>query len=391
MKLLLFDVDGVLVHHRAYHIGIQRAVAYLCERMGIGSHAPTQADIDAFEAATVTIEWESVAISAARLLIDRLRAAPIPEALPEHFWDLADVLARHPVAVPRPDFQALARVSGETLPGQRPSLAMLERFLEETTADAFGPALAPVLRELLGHCYDIAIGPSIQMVQAYAVGAAAYRECYGREPIVEAVSLLETADRPNLRPETRDALLAARRSGRLGFSLYTARPSLPPREASDRPLGYTPEAEAALTLNNLPDVPVMAVGRLQYVAARYGLAAEDLVKPSRVHAIAAMGAARTGLELASVDAAIRVDAGGPVMEPLTTIVGAEVHVFEDSASSLRAVTEAVALLNTHGLDLTLMRHGIAADGSPKAAALAAIADRVWADVNAAVMFALEGA
>lgn len=390
MKLLLFDVDGVLVQHRAYHLGVQRAVTYLSERMAIGSHTPTQADIEAFEAATVTIEWETVAIATARLLVDRLRAAPLPEALPEGFWSLTDALSRHPVTIPRPDFQAVARACAETLPGQRPSLAMLERFLEETRADAFGQALAPALRELLGHCYDIAVGPSIQLVQAYAVGAAAYRACYGLEPIVEAVSLLETADRPNLLPETREALLAARRDGRLGFSLYTARPSLPPREAPDRPLGFTPEAEAALTLNNLEGVPVMAVGRLQYVAARHGLSAEDMVKPSRVHAIAALGAACTGLELTSVEAAIRVDAGGPVTEPLTAIAGAEVHVFEDSASSLRAVTDSVALLNSHGLGLTLMRHGIAPDGSAKAAALDTIADRVWADLNAAVMFALEG-
>ena len=83
-------------------------------------------------------------------------------------------------------------------------------------------------------------------------------------------------------------------------------------------------------------VPIMAVGRLHYVALRHGLAAEDLVKPSRVQSLAAMGAAMTGREDESIEAAIRVDGGGPVTEPLTAIAGAHVHVFEDSASSLRA-------------------------------------------------------
>lgn len=391
MKLLLFDVDGVLVHSRAYRIGLQRTVAYFSERLGLEAHSLTQADIDEFEASAVTVEWESCAIAVARLLIDRMRAEPLGEPLPASFWELAALLERRPVAIPRPDFAALARASANTLPGQRPSLAMFDRFVSEIQTDAFGPDLVPALRELLGHCYDIEIGPAMQVVQAFAVGAAAYRASYGLTPRVEAESLLETADRPFLAVPQSLALLDRWHTGRIGLSLYTARPSLPPREAPDRPLGYTPEAEAALRLVGLEGIPVMAVGRLQYVAAIHGLKTEDLVKPSRVQSLAALGAASTGKEFESIEAALRVEAGGPVGAPLTAVAGAEVHVFEDSASSLHAITRTVALLNEHGLALTLMRHGIAPAGSPKIAALGAIADRLWPDVNAAVDWALQGA
>lgn len=389
MILLLFDVDGVLVHSRAYHLSLQRSVAYFSQRLGLGEHTLTQADIDEFEAATVTVEWESSAIATARMLLDRLRLDPLPRPMPSSFWELAAWLEAHPSAIPRPDFSTLARSCAATLPGQRPSLAMLERFLEEAQGEPFDPAIGQVLRELLGHCYDVLRSPSMQVVQAYAVGSETYRRSYGLEPRIRADSLLATADRPYLDAATRDRLLHAWREHQLGLSLYTARPSLPPIEARDLPLGYTPEAEAALELIGLQGIPIMAVGRLHYVALRHGLAAEDLVKPSRVQSLAAMGAAMTGREDESIEAAIRVDGGGPVTEPLTAIAGAHVHVFEDSASSLRAATRSVALLNEHGLGLTLTRHGIAPVGSPKVEALGAIADHVWPDVNAAIASALD--
>ncbi len=389
MHLFLFDVDGVLVHSRAYHIGLQKTVAYFANRLGVGDHTPTQYEIDEFEAAMVTVEWESTAIAAARLLLDRLRLDPTPQPIPASFWELAAWLEAHPVSVPRPDFSALARACAATLPGQRPSLAMLERFLEEAESGSFDPAVSRVLRELLGHCYDYQKGPSVQIVQAYAVGSEAYRRSYGLEPRVHAESLLASADRPLLSESTRDRLLTEWRAGQIGLSLYTARPSLPPIEAQDLPLGYTPEAEQALELIGLQGIPVMAVGRLQYVAEQHGLAAEDIVKPSRVQSIAAMGAARTGREDESIEAAMRVDAGGPVTGPLTQIAGAHVHVFEDSASSLRAATRAIELLNEHGLALKLTRHGIAPTGSPKVESLGAIADHVWPDVNLAIAAALD--
>lgn len=388
MRLFLFDVDGVLVHSRAYHIGLKKAVAYFSSALGLGDHTLTEADIDAFEAATVTVEWELSAIAVARMLIDRLRAAPPKTTLPDTFWALGDLLRAHPHPIARPDFLALAQASAQALPGQRPSLAMLERFLEEIAHEPYVTALNPVLRELLGHCYDIQRGPTMQIVQAFAVGAEAYRLSYGHPPRLVAESLLETADSPYLSSEWRTRLLDLWRSGALGISLYTARPSLPPREAPDLPLGYTPEAEAALKLVGLEGIPVMAVGRLQYVAERHGLSAEDLVKPSPVQSLAAMGAAGTGLETDSVEAALRVAQGGPVTGPLVRVAGAEVHVFEDSASSLRSATRAVALLNDHGLGVTLTRHGIAPEGSPKVAALSGIADHVWPDVNTALRHVL---
>jgi hypothetical protein len=192
---------------------------------------------------------------------------------------------------------------------------------------------------------------------------------------------LETADKPLLNPERRDQLWAAREAGRAHLALYTARPSLAPIEVSDSLSGYTPEAEAALRLVGLTGIPVTAFGKLDWLARRIGRSGSELIKPSPVQAIAAIAAARTGLETESLKAAVAVERGDHLGYPLTACQGETVHVFEDSASSLRAATRAVELLNRRGLNLSLVRHGVAPGGSPKREPLAQIADHVHEDVN----------
>jgi len=100
-----------------------------------------------------------------------------------------------------------------------------------------------------------------------------------------------------------------------------------------------------------------------------------------LHSVAAMAAGRTGLEVESLKAALAALRGDHLRYPLTACAGETVHVFEDSASSLRAVAQAAALLNQRGLNLKLVRHGIGAAGSPKRAPLEAAADAVHHDIN----------
>ncbi|MDW8327294.1 MAG: hypothetical protein RMK99_12060 [Anaerolineales bacterium] len=376
--IILFDVDGVLVHSRAYHLGLQKTVEYFGRRMGLTEpHTLTQAEIDLFEANGVTVEWESSAICVAALLQARLEQSRREELRSAEFWALLDALAAEPAAVPRPDFAGLARrVGAATRPGQRPSLAALEMFA--------APAGAPLyLITLLGHCYDVHLSPTHQIVQNFALGHRGYAECYGLTPHFEHPALLETEDTPLLSPELRERLLAERAAGRLWFALYTARPSRPPRDVATSPRGYTPEAEMALALLGLDgEAPTMALGKLEWAARRVGRSAVEYVKPSPVQALAAIAAARTGREAEAIDAALAVQRGERLPDLYAACANEHIHVFEDSASSLRAVGHAVELLNGYGLNLRLTRHGIAPAGSPKHAALAPIADRIHTDINA---------
>ncbi len=384
--LILFDVDGVLVHSRAYHRGLQQTVAYFSRRMGVGEHYPTQEEIDLFEAHSITVEWESAAISTAALLLERLRRAPLD--LPVDFWAALDILGAQPLAVPRPDFGALARrIGAGTPPGTQASRTALRLFGEDLNGGPLTARVQPVLEQLLGHCFDVDRAPALQVVQNFAVGHALYADAYGLPPHFECAALLATEDRPLLQPALRDRLLAERAAGRLRCGLYTARPSLPPVEVAERLRGYTPEAELALDLVGLPAsgperLPVIAFGKLAWAAQRHGAEAMDLVKPSPVQPLAAMAAARTGAEAAALDAAVALVRAGELQPALAACAGETIHVFEDSPGSLRAATQAAALLAAQGVPVTLVRHGVAAPGSPKHTALSQIADRLHADINA---------
>ena len=380
--IILFDVDGVLVHSRAYHVSLQNAIQFFSRRMGLGEHTLTQHDIDVFESQSVTVEWESGAISVAALLVGRMQAAPV-RGLPDDWWAALEVLTAQPLAIPRPDFSALARrVGGSNTPGRHPAHAALDLFTADIAGQPWASLVQPHLDQLLARYAEIDHAPVMQVFQNYAIGSRRYGEFYELPPHLEVEALLEQLDTPLVRSETRDRLQAALQTGQTFAALYTARPSLPPREVPGHLRGYTPEAEIALNLNGLSGIPITAFGKMDWIGHRIGRNGSDLIKPSPVHAMAALAAARTGLEAEALKAALAVERGHGLRYPLTACQGEAIHVFEDSANSLRAVTRAVELLNQHGLKVTLTRHGIAREGSPKHAALAQIADFVHPDVNA---------
>jgi hypothetical protein len=243
----------------------------------------------------------------------------------------------------------------------------------------------PLLENLLGQVYDIDRSPGMQVFQNIVLGDERYAEYYGLPPRAGGAALLEALDRPLLRPEVSRAVLARRDAGELYPVVFTARPSRTPVEAGGFLRGYTPESEIGARLAGLDGVPVMGFGKLDWWARRVGREGSQLVKPSPLHSMAALGAACTGLEVESVKAALAVERGGQLRYPLSACAGQAVHVFEDSPSSLRGVAAAVERLNQLGLRLTLTRHGVAPTGSPKRATLAEAVDCLHDDVNQGVL------
>jgi len=390
--IILFDVDGVLVENRAYRAGIQQTTRYFSQRLGLVVEPPTEADIDVFEAESITVEWDSCAIAASALIIERLRAEASSArgrarlaSLPGDVWQFLAALPARPIKKVDVDFPALARRSGAEarVTGLLPARAALGLYLRELAEDDRLPAAParPLLEHLLGQVYDIDQSPAMQVFQNYALGDAQYAQYYGLPPLVSGAALLEELDRSNLRPDLCSALLERCEQGAWHPVVFTARPSRTPLEAGGLSRGYTPESEIGARLAGLGSVPVMGFGKLDWLARRVGRAGSELVKPSPVHAMAAFGAARSGLEVESIKAALAVERGDQLRYPLTACAGEAVHVFEDSPSSLNGVAAAVAHLNRLGLGLSLIRHGVAPSGSPKRATLAAASDCLHEDIN----------
>ncbi len=355
LNLYLFDMDSVLLYPGGYRAALIATINHFSQKLGLGDLAPTEDEIEGIEALGITSEWDSAPISVAEILITRQR----------------------------PDYVELARrVNAEWRKGEYPAEAAYRLLNPISTRSVQSPISNDVetgdwgLDDLLLHSRTISRSPVQNIFQQFVLGDA-FEPTYGLARTIESPSMLLEYDRS-----------ALNRTVPPQSAIYTARPCKVPREVEPR-LGYAPEAELGARLVGLTHLPVIGFGSFQWLVEELGngALADELVKPSPVHALAAIGAAATGLESVSLIAA-EAATRGIWQSPLKELRGqpGRVTVFEDSAKSITGVREAVSLL---GENWSCMGIGIAT-GGPKAEALAKVSDRVYASINDALIGELNG-
>jgi hypothetical protein len=151
----------------------------------------------------------------------------------------------------------------------------------------------------------------------------------------------------------------------------TARPSSPPREVTDSHFGYAPEAEIALELVELADIPLIAFGKLEYLAAQRGLDPGALVKPSPVHALAAAIAALTGNEWAGLQSAGDWFQTGQLNGAFADLPHEfELFVVEDTLGGIRSTLAAGEILQKAGFEVTVRTLGLTSGSASKIEAFA---------------------
>ena len=391
--LFLFDVDSVLVEARGYLVALQETVAHFSLQMGLGSLPPTEEEVRAFEANGLTSEWDSGAACVAALLVERVRREPAL-ALPGDWPAALQILAAKPLPLPPPDYAALARRAGSirgTGDGVSAAQAVHAALVDEVwTLPGAGASLLELLDTLLGHTHDLYRAPVTRYFQHLAIGSQAVAETYGITPDLTSPPYLRDFDRPLLSLTTRSMLKGVAAVGRVRAALYTARPSLPPADVDAVPSGYSPEAEMARALVGLETWPLIGMGRMQWLADRSGRKVEQLVKPSPVQALAAIGAAWSGQEAEALQAALALHDDGKLLPPLSDLNATAVHVFEDATVGLAAVERAVEALGRVGVNLAWRAYGVVPAAGPKMEAMMARGVAVYPSVNEAVMAALSG-
>lgn len=381
--LLLLDVDGVLIAPSGYKCALQAALDYYAEKMGQPSFGLTLDEIAYFESLGMTNEWLAGPMCLAAILIAAGQAKPgvIRGTLDE----MLAAIRTSRQSVPRPDFIALAN---EIITAYPIAVHEAEPHLKTLTAKL--PQMQPVLDELLGDIWPPA-GPVGTIIQQFTLGHTRFEQTYGLKSVLASESLLATLDRPNLSTDM-SARLIGRLGNGLGASIFTARPSLPPRGVGEDDLGgleqfnFPPEAEFAVeTLGLLGTVPLIAEGRTMWLEAQFGKVRGSYIKPSPVQALAAIGAALSHDERAALLAAGALVEQGEVISPLSELAGSEtrVVVVEDSKSGMLSVRQAVEMLRAHGLDVTFEAVGVATEES-KREALARVADRVESTLDEAL-------
>lgn len=393
IHLLLFDVDGVLVDAGGYLKALQDTVAHFSRRMGVGAHPPTESEVRTFEANGLGSEWDSGATCVAGLLLERLRHEPLLP-LPPTWPEALAALAVRPRPLPHPDYAAMAGKIGRRLAEGRTGAAQAARdVLWEQARETLRPSplrenCGALLNTLLGRTWDFYGAPVTRHFQHLVIGSQAVATTYDVAADFESPAYLRRHDRPLLDPAVRERLDEAVADNRAGIALYTARPSLPPVEAGEPKIGYSPEAEMARSLVGLERYPIVGLGKIHWLAQRTGEETARLIKPSPVQALAAIGAARSGQEAAALEAALALHRDGELRPPLAGLGPAVVHVFEDIAGGLTAAGGAVEALRAAGAAVTWQPYGIAPADGPKAAAMAARGVPTYPSINEAVQAAL---
>jgi hypothetical protein len=348
-KVILLDIDGVLVHHGGYRAALHATLNHFASLMGLDHFDFPEEKLAELEKRGIFSEWDMVPLLLATLWNDILAHHPIP-SLPADLFSAAVEIGRNingymPRELIIPEFEYIA--------GQYPAEAALQH--------GCFPFIPMDLRvNTLSQSRHIKLSQTMRLFQHYSLGSRVFCETYELPAEVETESFLHTHDRSSINDDIRAKL----RQPNIYLAGLTARPSAPPREVDDSHFGYAPEAEIALELVGLSDIPLIAFGKLEYLAAQRGLDAGALIKPSPVHALAATAAALTGDEWAGLQSAGDWFQTGKLNGIFANLPRKfDLWVVEDTMGGIRSTQAAGEILRQSGFDVVTRVLGLTS-GSP---------------------------
>ena len=352
--LFLFDVDGVLVQPKGYKLALRDTINRFARQYGFSPVNVSMEEIALFEACGLTNEWDSAAMCVGAMLVAQQLGSTL-----------------------RPDFAGIAREIKNRNPDELPVAPISHAVLcEQHGRDNHE------LDTLFNDIFDVNT-PTTRVQQVHTLGHERFLQTYGMVAPFESESYLLVHDTPLLSTENREYLLQWREADNHGFTIYTARPSKAP---TDDGLGYAPEAELARELLGFDDtVPLIAGGRVQWLARQHGKGAGDYIKPSPVQALAGIGAAFGNEELPALHAAAALVENNALIAPFDALVKhpLRIYVFEDSTGGIQAVRGAVELLQEHRAQVEFVPIGIS-DEQSKQQALKTVTAQVFDNINIAL-------
>ena len=391
--VFLFDIDGVLVEPSGYRAAVQATLRYFTRRMGLPDEiVPDEDSMSLFEAQRITSEWDMVPISLLILLEQLLASTPEIE-LPATLDECCNYLGKFHLNLSSVDYRTpILQIGTRLRSGEAPSDRLLNLLQGDVQSEDFFPHLHrhPLLKELLENTRQPSRSQRTRVFQHFSLGSEIFNRTYRMPAEFDTPSLLQANDRPLLPTQLHEELAERHQHDGLLIAAYTMRPSLPPREVSAALLGYAPEAEMALELVGMEQFPLIGYGRIRYLAEKTGKPAEGFMKPSPVQALAAIFAALSSDEAASLELAARLHTWGRVDDLARRIAASSlvIHVFEDSPGGIEAVRRAAQELSQNGVSIRTQAWGVASQPD-KLAALQAIQAEVFPTTREAVEQALK--
>ncbi len=349
-KIILLDIDGVLVHPGGYRAALRATVQHF-----LGSHFETQEDVlTDLEKRGISSEWDMTPLIIASYWNSILLQQPM-QNLPDDVPAAAhEILSQRKVDAPThlsiPEFDLVA--------GQYPAETAFH-------AGYFSSIPNALRKNLLTESRSVHRSHTMRTFQHFTLGHQKFTETYQRPAEFETESFLLTYDSSNIDDDIRSKL----RDSNQHVAAFTARPSGPPCEVAESIVGYAPEAELALELVKLIDIPLIAFGKLEYLASQHQLDPATLVKPSPVQALAGILAAWTGEELRALQAANFWRETGALNEMFDQLPKEfELIVVEDTMGGVRSVRAASEILQKAGFKISVNPLGLTSGHAAKASA-----------------------
>jgi hypothetical protein len=346
-QIILLDIDGVLVQPGGYRAALRATVRHF-----LGAEFDVDENILAnLEKRGISSEWDMAPLIIASYWNSFLLQHPMPNLPDDVFMAAKKIMASRPtlpIQISIPEFDMIA--------GQYPAEAAFH-------AGCFAFIPIELRSKVLTQTRDIHASATMKTFQHFTLGSKAFSKTYTLPAEFETESFLLKHDRSNMderiRAQLRQYHLAA----------FTARPSAPPAEVTGTSVGYAPEAELALELVKLQDIPLIAFGKLEYLASQHRLDPATLVKPSPVQALAAILAAWTREEWTSLQAAHHWYKTGEINEAFKQLPGKfDLMVVEDTMGGIRSVQAAGKILQAAGFDVTIQAVGLTSGSGAKASA-----------------------
>jgi len=401
LTIFLLDVDGVIVDPRAYRVGISRTIETLGSKAGLKNieHLlPDDREIAYMEACGIHDVWDitnmvfATVLTSALLNLER-RKEPIRLAGEDVEQALALIKMGQP-HVNRPDYNKCAEQWSHSSISTHPPDVVLRLLQDEMAANARHDRIAGwmiLLRKFLVGTRSAYRSYGTKVFQSIILGSSDFVETYGMESEYKGSSLLRSEDKVMISQGSVIMLQALNKRSDCRVAIYTARPSYPPTDISDK-AGYSPEAEIATETAGMAEFPLVGMGTMEWLAARHGDRTEDLTKPNTTQAVSTLFSAVAQRNMSElIEEAYHFDKNegarsGYVLDQLKSRQ-IEVYVFEDTTSGIKPMLEVARKLQALGCAITVVPLGVASDEKKKEA-LSNLCHGVFGDVNAALGFAL---
>lgn len=365
LRILLLDIDGVLVMPGGYRKSFRDTVNYFLTKFGFPGLQVDDQIAELYEYYGIPAEWDMVPLTIAAFL--EWYAENNNEPI---LFDSIDKINNLPKISPAVPFrESLIRLIPEFYSvdkGQNISARTIYDHCQEAKEKSIFPKIwnDPILVDILAESLNFKRSAPFQVLETFVLGTELFEKCVGIPTEKNIPSNLFIADVPIISQQYQKKI--AEENGKtLYATAMTARPNMLP-ETIIKPgkiVSSIPEADLAIEkLGWSENVSITGVGLLEYYEVLQGLPKDSRLKPHAFHALLGTLYAVSGTLEPSLAAMKNWDSNHSGENPFRPLLpeGAplEIAVFEDSARGVQSAAEATTVLQSFGYAVKLYKYGI---------------------------------